>query len=147
MGETYRRTQLILDCCKKTKGPLTKHSIIVQSNELRKTRPHLFHGSRGAPLYTKLNNLDQVRDLRNSMACGNYPLSMTNCEVCGINGDCGLECPVFVIGECHLEDPEEFVSCNSEHFDFGSDDFQEMIENYPCLIEYIYGYNLTTTEK
>lgn len=140
MSEEYRRTQMILDHCKNVDESLTKYSINIKVKELKKKRPHLFHGSKGSPIYTKLDTMQGVNDLRNSMACGNYPVSMSDCEVCGINGDCGIECPVFVIGECKLEDPYEFVDKNFKLFDFGSDDFQEMIENYPKLVEDIYGY-------
>lgn len=41
-----------------------------------------------------------IAHLRNTMATGNYPLSMSDCEVVGINGDCGSRCPVLQRGEC-----------------------------------------------
>ena len=29
---------------------------------------------------------------------------MTNCELVGISGDCGLDCPVLLAGECECEE-------------------------------------------
>ena len=34
---------------------------------------------------------------------GNIPLSISDCEVVGINGDCGKECPIFKSGKCESE--------------------------------------------
>jgi len=38
---------------------------------------------------------EDIQHQRNSMALidGNYPLSISACEVCGISGSCGPECP------------------------------------------------------
>ena len=47
--------------------------------------------------------------LRNTLAQGNYPLTMTDCEVVGINGDCGENCPVSVRGECSIEEEVEMT--------------------------------------
>lgn len=55
-------------------------------------------------MYQKIENQNDIETLRNTMARGNYPLSMTDCEVVGINGDCGLECPVFLREECPFMD-------------------------------------------
>lgn len=44
--------------------------------------------------------MEDVGHLRNTMARGNYPLGMTDCEVVGINGNCGEECPVLLSGMC-----------------------------------------------
>ena len=46
-------------------------------------------------IYSKIEKFDDINDRRNRMAKGNYPVSMTNCEVVGINGDCGYDCPVW----------------------------------------------------
>ena len=50
----------------------------------------------------ELKNEDDVAVQRNIMAFGNgnYPLSMTDCEVIGISGGCGDDCPVYKRGEC-----------------------------------------------
>jgi len=56
------------------------------------------------PLYRKLGGQRDIDRLRNEMARGNYPLGMTDCEVVGINGDCGPECPVALRGECEFID-------------------------------------------
>jgi len=60
--------------------------------------------------YQKVSDERDIECLRNTMALGkgagmgNYPLSITDCEVVGINGDCGLECPVFMRGDCDCAD-------------------------------------------
>jgi hypothetical protein len=55
-------------------------------------------------LYQPIENSDDINHLRNTMARGNYPLSMTDCEVVGINGDCGSKCPVLLSDNCPFED-------------------------------------------
>ena len=55
--------------------------------------------------YRKLSSREEINNLRNEMAKGNYPLSMTDCEVSGINGDCGIDCPAHGDSEdCPIED-------------------------------------------
>lgn len=51
-------------------------------------------------VYLPIETADDIKYRRNHMAQGNYPLSMTDCEVVGINGDCGDKCPVFLAGNC-----------------------------------------------
>jgi len=51
-------------------------------------------------IYQPIENQADVEHLRNAMAQGNYPLCMTDCEVVGINGDCGPKCPAYLRGEC-----------------------------------------------
>lgn len=55
-----------------------------------------------SPTYTPLRTEEDVDHMRNAMALidGRYPLGMTDCEVIGINGDCGMDCPVFRAGNC-----------------------------------------------
>lgn len=53
--------------------------------------------------YHKIENEQDVVDKRNAMAQGNYPLSMTDCEVIGIGGNCGPDCIVLLRGECEHE--------------------------------------------
>ena len=55
-------------------------------------------------LYQPIETSEDINHLRNTMARGNYPLSMTDCEVVGINGDCGSKCPVLLRDECTFED-------------------------------------------
>jgi hypothetical protein len=51
-------------------------------------------------LYQKIEQPEDIAHLRNTMVRGNYPLSMTDCEVVGINGDCGSSCPVLLNDNC-----------------------------------------------
>ena len=54
------------------------------------------HFIKGIPShYRPIQSKDEINKYRNAMAEGNYPLSMTDCEVCGINGDCGDNCPAI----------------------------------------------------
>jgi len=62
--------------------------------------------------YQKIESIEDVNHLRNTMARGNYPLSMTDCEVVGINGDCGSGCPVLLRDECPNMD--EFIDAYME---------------------------------
>ena len=50
---------------------------------------------------SELRTEEDIEVQRNIMAFGdgNYPLSMTNCEVVGISGGCGHDCPVYKSGE------------------------------------------------
>ncbi len=57
----------------------------------------------GDCFYTPVENEQDINHLRNAMAQGNYPLGISDCEVVGINGDCGSICPVFVRGDCETE--------------------------------------------
>lgn len=48
-----------------------------------------------ADIYRPVENEEDIGHLRNAMAKGNYPVPITDCEVVGINGDCGYDCPVY----------------------------------------------------
>ena len=50
----------------------------------------------------KIKTMEDVGHIKNHMASidGHYPLSMTGCEVVGINGGCGFDCPVFLDFGC-----------------------------------------------
>jgi len=113
MSESQRKTQLILDICRERYGAKTHAELHAAKQKLRKERPQLFHGIKKgsictkdgpASIYTPISNQQDVEDLRNNMACGNYPLGMTDCEVIGINGDCGSRCPVLLRDECEYQD-------------------------------------------
>ena len=47
-----------------------------------------------------IKNQVDINTTRELMAEGNYPLSMTDCEVVGIHGYCGDDCPVLKKGDC-----------------------------------------------
>ena len=55
--------------------------------------------------YDPITDLDGIAHVRNQMIRGNYPASISDCEVIGIHGDCGIECPVFINGECQADEP------------------------------------------
>ena len=97
MSESGRRSQLIKSVIGKI---TTKKSLMIEVDKLKKERPQLFHGTKDSPIYIPIKNSRDIEDLRNSMACGNYSVGMTDCEVVGINGDCGINCPVFQSGNC-----------------------------------------------
>lgn len=108
MSESQRRISLIR---KAAKG--LHPSINVAVKILHTERPQLFHGVKSksectkegpTSIYVPIKNKQDVEDLRNNMACGNYPLSMTDCEVVGINGDCGSRCPVLLRDDCEYQD-------------------------------------------
>jgi hypothetical protein len=70
--------------------------------------------SRPTPhVYQPVENYEEINQLRNSMATGNYPLSMTDCDVCGINGDCGPKCPALLNGSCTDEEMLKLLPKNS----------------------------------
>lgn len=52
--------------------------------------------------HKKIETMQDVSDMGNAMAQidGRYPVGMSGCEVVGINGGCGGECPVYLDGEC-----------------------------------------------
>lgn len=51
-------------------------------------------------VFGKIENDDDIIKQRNNMIEGNYPASISDCEVVGINGDCGKKCPVYLRGDC-----------------------------------------------
>jgi len=55
------------------------------------------------PLVTKpIRTMEDINNMGNAMAQidGHYPVGMSGCEVVGINGGCGLDCPVYLEGDC-----------------------------------------------
>lgn len=54
-------------------------------------------------VYQRIMSSSDIAAARNKMAKGNYPLGMTDCEVVGINGDCGSDCPLFLKGLCDVD--------------------------------------------
>ena len=55
-------------------------------------------------LYQNIETKEDIANCRNFMSESYYPITMTDCEVCGINGDCGDECPAKGSKECNFED-------------------------------------------
>ena len=57
-------------------------------------------------LYQPVKTEEDINHLRTAMSCApdsNYPVSISDCFVIGINGDCDIDCPVFVRGDCEVE--------------------------------------------
>jgi len=55
-------------------------------------------------LFGKIKTDDDICKQRSNMIVGNYPANISDCEVVGINGNCGLDCPVFLRGDCKNEE-------------------------------------------
>jgi len=60
-----------------------------------------------------IRTMEDVNNMGNAMAQidGHYPVGMSGCYVVGLNGGCGLDCPVYLEGDCG--EPQEFEG----HFD------------------------------
>lgn len=54
----------------------------------------------------KITTMEDVGNMGNAMAFidGHYPVGMSGCYVVGINGGCGIECPVYLEGDCGCPD-------------------------------------------
>jgi len=52
-----------------------------------------------------------------------YPPGMSDCDRNGLNGNCGIDCEVFIRGECDIEDEIK----ESEEY-LNSDLYQEELE-------------------
>ncbi len=48
-----------------------------------------------AILFGDVKTERDIKRLRKLMIKGNYPASISDCYVVGINGNCGTDCPVF----------------------------------------------------
>ena len=87
-----------------------------------------------SPTYNTLKTDADVNNMRNAMAFidGRYPAGMTDCEVVGINGDCGLDCPVFRDGRCN--EPDALLGLVAEDELLSDDEKRIILENYdmPC---------------
>lgn len=81
--------------------------------DLIKATERVFGGFGSAILqeheHKAVDNTEDIAHQRNAMALidGHYPLSMTDCEVCGISGSCGPNCPAKGSVECSLDDDNE----------------------------------------
>lgn len=82
--------QQLIDCCKKVYGGFGATQV-----------PSSFASK---PIKT----MEDVSNMGNAMAQidGHYPLGMSGCYVVGLNGGCGLDCPVYLEGDCG--EPQEF---------------------------------------
>lgn len=60
-----------------------------------------------AAFFHDVETPEDIGHLRNVMARGNYPASISDCFVVGINGNCGGGCPVLKRGECETQDEME----------------------------------------
>ena len=78
-----------------------KHPKGYNRKQLIQASKELFGGHAANP-FKKIESEIDIHHKRNSMSLidGHYSLSMTGCEVVGINGDCGFRCPVFLAGDC-----------------------------------------------
>ena len=55
------------------------------------------------PLACKpIKTMEDAGNMGNAMALidGHYPTGMSGCDIVGINGGCGLTCPVYREGQC-----------------------------------------------
>lgn len=97
----------------KEKNPngFNKTQLIVTSKEV--------FGGFGEAIVNPLSNkpiktMDDVGNMGDAMAFidGGYPAGMGGCYVVGLNGGCGLDCPVYLEGDC---DNEKEVLANDCH--------------------------------
>lgn len=60
-------------------------------------------------IHKPIKSMKDVHDMGNAMANidGHYPVGMPGCYVVGLNGDCGIECPVYLEGDCN--EPKEMI--------------------------------------
>ena len=110
-----------------------KAQLISASNEV--------YGGFGTNPSKEIKTLEDVSHAGNAMAQidGHYPVGMSGCEVVGINGGCGYECPVFLNGDCSVEQQmltdlvNHEISCHepdeiAEIFDEVGEDLEEFLE-------------------
>jgi len=85
-------------------GGYSKAQLIASSKEV--------FGGFGANPHKRIESMDDVAQKRNAMALidGHYPLGMSDCETIGISGQCNMDCPVFLSGDCG--EPQEFLNRN-----------------------------------
>ena len=57
------------------------------------------------PGYDEIKTEEDIVNHRNHLVFndGNYPASIPDCYVVGMNGNCGRGCPVYLRGECENE--------------------------------------------
>lgn len=71
----------------------------------------------------KISTMEDVNNMGNAMAFidGGYPAGMSGCFVVGINGGCGLDCPVYLEGDCG--EPQEFLPLEGPDLEFYNDHY------------------------
>jgi len=101
----------------------------------------VFGGRTGTPIdYRPIKNEDDIMNQRNAMyyVDGHYPASISDCEVVGINGDCGLGCPVFRRGDCEEHQNDMLKSLVEEE---GLEGAIEILgEECPEMMECFWGH-------
>ncbi|RLI36279.1 hypothetical protein DRO66_05920 [Candidatus Bathyarchaeota archaeon] len=88
------------------------------------------YGGFGANPLKRIQTMEDVNNMGNYMAKidGGYPVGMSGCYVVGLNGGCGLECPVFLEGEC--EEVGDLVGDLKERDDIDEDEKAKLISLY-----------------
>lgn len=70
----------------------------------------------GSLIEKEIKTLDDVNDMGNAMANidGHYPVGMSGCYVVGLNGGCGIECPVYLDARCEVPDEVDIKSLSED---------------------------------
>ena len=118
-----------------------RHPNGYNKKQLIECSKEVFGGRTGTPTdYRAVKTEEDITNQRNAMVYvdGHYPASISDCYVVGINGDCGLECPVFRRGDC-VEHQNDMLNDLIE-----SEGLQGAIEilndKCPEMIGYFYDY-------
>jgi len=91
-----------------------KHPKGFNKGQLIKCSKEVFGGfgetQANALIHKPIKTMEDVNNMGNAMAQidGHYPVGMSGCYVVGLNGGCGLDCPVYLEGEC--DEPGEMVN-------------------------------------
>ncbi|NOY72413.1 MAG: hypothetical protein GXP14_08550 [Gammaproteobacteria bacterium] len=82
-----------------------------------------------------IKTMEDVNNMGNHMAQvdGHYPVGMSGCYVVGLNGGCGIDCPVFKEGECG--EPQEFEARDVID-ELGQEEAEEVMASYSCFDRY-----------
>jgi len=86
-----------------------KHPEGFNKQQLIDASKEVYGGFATNPL-KKIRTMEDVNSMGNYMANidGHYPVGMSGCFVVGISGNCGIECPVYLEGDCdNLEGCED----------------------------------------
>jgi hypothetical protein len=101
----------------------------------------VFGGYSANPLKT-IKTMDDVGNMGNHMAYidGHYPVGMSECYVVGLNGGCGIACPVFHEGDCG--EPQE-INADEIVDEFGEEEGAKLMGKYTCFNEYLYEHGIS----
>ena len=82
--------------------PLNKQNICAAAGKVLGGFGSAYAGLSGMP---SIDSDEHVEFARGAMAIidGNYPLSMSECEIIGISGGCGPSCHALATGRCPCE--------------------------------------------